>query len=234
MDQKTHGNDTRSGIELIEFSVVLVANSNNPSILNPDFLRYNEIVDANLQVQGTPITTPAFSHVTFADGLSVKADPNRVIFEQSGDPLVKKEILCPDIANRYLQKVPHVPYSAVGINPKGYKVSPTAVPEKVSTALLDKGKWMSFKDVHPEIHLKTIYKYEKRMIVLEVIEAKKRIKENVEIPGILFQANIHRDIPSTNQQNRFKMLSNILSSWEEDLSDFNTLVAKFTFQSIES
>ena len=234
MAQNISGNDTSDCVELVGFSVVLVANSNNPSILNPDFLRYNEIVDADLQVQGNPITTPAFSQVTFADGLTVKADPNRVIFEQTGDPLTRENVLCPEMANRYLEKVPHVPYSAVGINPKGYRVSPTAVPEKISTALRDMGTWMSFKDVHPEIHLKTIYKYESRMIVLEVIEARKRIKENVEVPGILFQANIHRDVPATNPQKRVEFVSTALASWKEDLSDFDTLVAKFTFRSIDS
>ncbi len=195
MSGKVRGN----GIELIGFSVVLVANSNNPSILNPDFLRYNEIVEPSLQVQGTPITTPAFSQVTFEGGLSVKADPNRVMFEQVGDSLATENVICPEMANRYLQKVPHVPYSAVGINPKGLRVSPTAA-EKVSTALLDKGAWLSFKDIQPDIHLKTVYKFEKRTIVLDVVEAKKQAKNGVEPLGILFQANIHRDIPSTNQQ----------------------------------
>lgn len=234
MAQKISDNDTSNCVELIGFSVVLVANSNNPSILNPDFLRYNEIVDASLQVQGTPITTPAFSQVTFEGGLSVKADPNRIIFEQVQDPLTTEGVMCPEIANRYLQKVPHVPYSAVGINPKGYRVSPAGAQERVSAALLDNGKWMSFKDVHPEIHLKTIYKYEKRMVVLEVIEARKRIKENVEVPGILFQANIHRDVPATNPQKRVEFVSTALASWKEDLSDFVALVAKFTFRSIDS
>lgn len=234
MAQNISGNDTSDCVELVGFSVVLVANSNNPSILNPDFLRYNEIVDADLQVQGNPITTPAFSQVTFADGLTVKADPNRVIFEQAGDPLARGNVLCPEMANRYLQKVPHVPYSAVGINPKGYRVSPTGVQEKVSTALLDKGAWMSFKDVHPEIHLKTIYKYESRMIVLDIIEAKKRMKNNVEIPGILFQANIHRDITATNPQKRVEFVSTALASWEKDLFDFDALVEKFTFRNIDS
>lgn len=228
------GNDASGGLELIGFSVVLVANSNNPSILNPDFLRYNDIVEPSLRVEGTPITTPAFSQVTFEGGLSVKADPNRVMFEQVGDSLATENVICPEMANRYLQKVPHVPYSAVGINPKGFRVSSTAVPEKVSAALLDKGAWLSFKDVQPDIHLKTIYKFEKRTIVLDVVEAKKQAKNGVEPLGILFQANIHRDISVTNQQNRITVVSNILASWKDDLSDFNALAAKFTIQRINS
>jgi len=223
------GNDAVGGIELIGFSVVLVANSNDPSIINPDFLRYNEIVDPNRPVQGAPITTPAFSQVTFEGGLSVKADTNRVIFEQAGDPLASEDILCPEIANCYLQKMPHVPYSAVGINPKGFRISCTEKAEKVSTALRDNGAWLSFKDVHPAIHLKTIYKYDKKMIVLDVAEGTRPIDNDSKASGILFQANIHRDIPATNPQKRVELVSEILTSWEDDLSDFNALVAKLTF-----
>ncbi len=228
MEQK-FGNDTGSSIKLIGFSVVLVSQSNNPSILHPDFLRYNEIVSPGLPVQGDPITTPAFSQVTFEGGLSVRSDPNRVIFEQAGDPLATKDVLCPEIASRYLQKMPRVSYNAVGINPKGYRVSPAAAPEKISTVLLNKGASLSFKDMHPEIQLKTIYKYESRMIVLEIIEAKKQINDEPEIHGILFQANIHRDIPAMNPQKRVELMSKILTSWKDDLSDFDALVAKLTF-----
>lgn len=51
-EQKTPDNDRGSSIEIVGFSVVLVENSNDPSILNPDFLRYNEIVDASLTGSG--------------------------------------------------------------------------------------------------------------------------------------------------------------------------------------
>ncbi len=234
MKQKTPSDDTDSSIKLVGFSVVLVANSNNPSILNPDFLRYNEIVDASQQVQGPPIAIPGFSQVTFESGLIVKAEPNRVIFEQSGDPLAKECVICPDMAKRYLDKVPHVPYSAIGINPQGFRSSPADKPEKVSTALRDKGTWMSFKDVCPDIHLKTIYKYEKRMIVLEAIEGKKQAENASATPGILFHANIHRDISGTNQQERIEMMSKILGSWEDDLSDFYALVTKLNFRGTAS
>ena len=115
-------NDRR--VDLVEFSVVLVANSNNPTIINPDFLLHNEIVNADLSLQGDPITTPLFSQVVFEGGIAVVATPDRVIFQQTGDPLALKDILCPKIAERYLKKVPHVPYSAVGINPKGYRQLP--------------------------------------------------------------------------------------------------------------
>ena len=221
-------------VNLGEVAVVLVAQSNNPSIINPDFLRHNEIVNADLVLQGDPITSPLFSQVTFERGIVVNALPDRVSFQQTGDSLATGDILCPEIAKRYVEKVPHVPYSAIGINPKGYRYLSAEVPEKVSNILI-KSEDMSFKDVIPEVHLKTIYQYDTKKIALDIAEATMQKNNESEIPIILFQANIHRDIPSTlNQQDRIKTISDILASWKDDLSDFDALVKKFNFQESKS
>ena len=221
-------------VNLGEVAVVLVAQSNNPSIINPDFLRHNEIVNADLALQGDPITSPLFSQVTFERGIVVNALPDRVSFQQTGDFLTTEDILCPEIAKRYVEKVPHVPYSAIGINPKCYRYSSAEVPEKVSNILI-KSEDMSFKDVTPEVHLKTIYQYDTKKIALDIAEATMEKNNTPEVPIILFQANIHRDIPSTmNQQDRIKTISDILASWENDLSDFDALVKKFNFQESKS
>ena len=44
-------------LSLVELSVVLVAGQNDPSIINPDFLRYNGIVDNQ-----TGVANPARLH----------------------------------------------------------------------------------------------------------------------------------------------------------------------------
>lgn len=230
VSQKEQGNDTGDGIELVGFSVVLVSSLNNPSIVNPDFLRHNNIVESGRQLQDDPISTPFYARVTFEGGLAVKAEPNRVIFEQDRESLTTKTITCPAMAKRYLETVPHVPYTAVGINPKGYRRSPSEAPEKVSTAFRDKGTWMSFKDVCPAIQLRATYRYEQRIIALDVAEAKNQEENAPAIHGILFQANIHRDISARNQQERIEKMAKILQSWEEDLSDFFTLSKRFHFE----
>ena len=47
------GDDTRLA-DLVELSVVLVATANNPSIINPDFLADNDIVDKHRQSARRP------------------------------------------------------------------------------------------------------------------------------------------------------------------------------------
>ena len=215
------------GIDLVEFSVVLVVKSNDPSIVNPDFLRYNAIVDANLPVQEPPITTFAFSQAIFKGGLAVKALPERMIFEQTGSPLAEEDIRCVETAKRYLEKAPQVSCNAVGINPKGIRESSGTAREKVSNALIERGSWASFRAVVPEILLKAAYRYEDRMIALDISNARTQEEGGSEASVMMFQANIHRDIREVNQQQRVAKLSSILESWREDLADFHSLVDKF-------
>ena len=232
--KKMQNQKSDENVNLGEVAVVLVAQSNNPSIINPDFLRHNEIVNADLSLQGNPISSQLFSQVTFERGIIVQALPDRVTFLQTGDSLAPEDILCPEIAKRYVEKVPHVPYSAIGINPKGYRYLSAEVQEKVSNILI-KSADMSFKDVTPEVHLKTIYQYDTKKIVLDIAETTKKKNDDPEIPIMLFQANIHRDILSTmDQQDRIKKISEILTSWKDDLSDFDALVKKFNFQEPKS
>ena len=215
---KTRSNGgNESSIEIVEFSVVLVATENNPSILNLDFLRYNEIVDPDWQEQDPPVLNPAFARVSFENGLTVTADRKRVIFEQSGDRLLASEV-----AKRYFQQVPHVSYSGIGINPKFFLHSTGEHLPIMESVVRDQGVWMSFKDVAPTVQLKLIYRYEARTIFLDVAQIE-QTPDDPTFSGILFQANVHRDVEGSNAQTRNKRIQSILDGWEDDLKDVRQL-----------
>ncbi len=219
------GQRGENDLELIELSVVLVADSNNPSIINPDFLKYNGIVDPSFEVKDFPISTPAFSQVAYKNGITVTSDPARVLIQQSKE-LTKANMMSPGIAKRYLQCVPHVPYSAIGINPKGFRRMLVQEPNVIVNMLRNRGTWMSFQDVNPDVRLKAIYRYHGRVISLDVMSTQ-RTENNQKIAGILFQANVHRDLTETNAASRIQFLQSVLNSWKSDLEDFQKLTGRF-------
>lgn len=203
---------------LIELTVVLVAHSNNPSILNPDFLIRTGVVDDGAEVEPPAISTPAFSRVRFKGGAAVTADPDRVIFS-TGDKTAAS------IAKRYLQQVPHVPYRAIGVNPKLF--APVGDQGSgVATALRDHGTWMSFKDVAPEVFLKFVYVYGDRTITLDVSDTC-RDAAGETLRGQMFQANVHRDLSESNVGSRNERIGSILDAWKGDLDDVRSLIGKF-------
>ncbi|MDE0308556.1 MAG: hypothetical protein OXI60_01820 [Acidiferrobacterales bacterium] len=211
-------------ITLFEFSVVIAANFNNPAILNPDFLRYNKIVDNQYEVNDSPITTPAFSQVKFNNGISVTSTPDQLVFQQIRDELNSNEICSPSIAMRYLKCVPHVSYSAVGINPKGYSVNRSE--NHVLNMLREGGSWITFKDTSPTVTLKTAYDFGGRKIALEISESH-QLTASKNITGTVFQANFHHESKGQNVGSRIKHLNSILESWNRDLIEFFVLVDKY-------
>ena len=231
-NEQIEADDPRTGMVLVELSVVLVANQNDPSILNPDFLRYMGIVDNALQLKESPISTPMFSQVIFEGGLNVRAEPNRFVFEQKGWPLRDDACVAPETAGRFVEQVSHVPYSAIGVNPKAVRLSNKETRYSLADAMVGGGKWMAFKDEQPDIHLKAVYRYESRTISLDVGGVEIEEDGGSTAPGLLFHANIHRDIGGKGQALRIERALSILASWKDDISDFNTLVARFLSREI--
>ena len=212
-------------VQLFEFSVVLVASNNNPSIVNPDFLLNNGIITDLEPLRERSIATPMFSLAMFKGNVNVKAEPNRVIFEQTGTPLTVDRVICAEIAKRYLKTVPHVPYSAIGINPKSYRTRSRALPSAVVHALIGRGTWMAQDSTVPTFGLKAIYQYPDRRIIFDASEGEAKIAGETSSVDF-FEANIHRDIKEQNQQMRISSLLSLLDTWRDDYSDFITIVSK--------
>lgn len=232
-EPNSDGQNSQPEAELVGFSVVLVMSQHDPSIFNPDFLRHSNIVDKNLSVYGAPISTPVFSQVAFEGGLTITADPNHIFFEQEGNSLGQSDVHCPAMAKCFIEQFPHLPYKAVGLNPKGLQPYPKDTLDKVnvSNVLSDKGEKLSFKDTKPEVQLKVIYHFEKRTITLDVTKRHDKVRDID--TGILFQMNIHRNLREEEHEKRTQELLSIISSWKSDLADFRALVDKFDFQSFE-
>lgn len=207
-------------IDLIEFSIVVVAQSNNPTILNPDFLKHNGIVSVRRELhrEQPPLTTPMFSQVAFADGLIVRADPATIAFVQAGDVLARGDIDGPAVAKGYLKTVPHVPYTALGLNPKVLIRNPPFV--RLSKMLRTEGSWMTFGPSMPRFELKATYELSGRRLALTLQEVQTKQGDD----ALLCTANIHREVAEENQQMRVSSILSMLDCWKQDLDEFDTLV----------
>ncbi|MEW6743091.1 MAG: hypothetical protein AB1486_10055 [Planctomycetota bacterium] len=103
--------------QLVQMSCVVLGMSHNPTILNPDFLMIRRIVpkEWGWEVSET-VTTPVFAVVRYTAGLAISVEPNRlqVVDVACGSQPTKTR--APEIAGAYVQCLPHVRYSAVGVN----------------------------------------------------------------------------------------------------------------------
>jgi len=67
-------------IDLVQFSIIVVANDHNPSLINPDFLERTGIVDAAWAwKRGTDaISTPAFATLSYDAGVTITVEPRKL------------------------------------------------------------------------------------------------------------------------------------------------------------
>ena len=108
---------SESTLWLHSASVVILAESHNPSILNKDFLVMHHIVPKEWSVVET-VVTPMLSVIRYANGIRLQVDGQRLeIAEECDLPFrdYTSDILY-KLAVSYVNKLPHVPYRGLGIN----------------------------------------------------------------------------------------------------------------------
>ncbi len=130
--------------------IVTATKNHSPSILNPDFLKCSGIVPQDWNLARQPVYTNSAAQVIFTNGISIIAEPNRVIFMEPIGDKTMSELNIAEIAGKYVQTLPKVEYEAVGINPRGYVSfagSPDAAREYMAETLLSPGAWQSAASV---------------------------------------------------------------------------------------
>lgn len=102
---------------LIQFSIVFTAQANNPTILNKDFLQFNKIVGKEWELKSPPICTEPFAQVNFKNDIAIISQLDKIIFKVDKKPIDNESFeQIYQISKKYLNLIPHVNYTGVGIN----------------------------------------------------------------------------------------------------------------------
>ncbi|HJW85477.1 MAG TPA: hypothetical protein VJ440_02455 [Candidatus Brocadiaceae bacterium] len=97
----------KSDLQIKEISIVLAAQNHNPSILNADFLKFNDIIPAEWQLKEPPVCIFPFAQVIYDNGVKITSQLEKVVFlEQMADSCEKKLSIA-SLACKYVEKVPH-------------------------------------------------------------------------------------------------------------------------------
>lgn len=205
--------------ELVEFSVVVVAHDHNPTILNPDFLGRNEIVrdDWNWRVVGQPITTPAISTVQYDSKVAVTVEPMKLqVSDSSGGNIDQNHST--QIVSNYVSSLPHVPYSALGINFTATTIVDDAV-EFLITRYLKTGAWNSKQNKMRAVGYKFTYELANGFITFSI---DKGGRAGIAKPVVVTRANFHRNLDLAKMPTSEQVV-NLLKGIHDDWKRFEDL-----------
>lgn len=215
----------RVDYDFIQFSIAVVGQNHNPSIINRDFLNIRNIVplgwdwDVN---DDQMIVTPLLAQVSYKNGVAIRVEPNKATFVDSTGaiPLDSK---IPTIASVFVDTLMHVKYTAMGFNFRCIVLKPDP-----DTYL--KSRFLKTKDlVHEDqavrsVGLRFVYDIPGGRMNLHLdpgIAERKDDDASKKNPVILILCNCHRDLtdyPANTQI--YKSLKDLGSDWTQ----FNQLI----------
>ncbi len=212
---------------LSELGITLVAKDHNPTILNPDFLRYNGIVPREWELEGDPVCAGPVARVAFANGVQIMAEPQKISFFEpfaNGKEWVKAQL--PRIAEQYAVTLPHVNYHAIGVNPKAHLLcdSTKDAEDFIRGRLIAEGPWKKLDGVEAAIVTNFTYMMPDGRYTLTVAPASRRQKETGAVSVLLFSGNAHFQVSGANKDETAASIKRILGGWTLAVETYLRLV----------
>ncbi|MCC5625281.1 hypothetical protein [Nostoc sp. CHAB 5715] len=218
-----------------EFGIIIAAKNHNPTILNPDFLKYSGIIPEEWELVRQPTYTQNISQLAFTNGIMIVAEATRVIFIEAIEQKAIKEITVAEIAKKYVQTLPNVEYEAIGLNPRGYisfEQQDNAASQYLAKTYLSGGDWQSLGTAPVRATLNLVYTLERCPFYLTISEAALRNPDEINTPIVLFNGSFSYEVRSETPLQRVPNMHQILDNWQTDLSNYQEIInTKFLLKS---
>ncbi|BAY66641.1 hypothetical protein NIES22_67850 (plasmid) [Calothrix brevissima NIES-22] len=209
-----------------DFIIIIAAKNHSPSILNPEFLKYSGIVPKEWNLARAPISTSSFARLDFSNGISIIAEPNRIMFMESIADNQISSLQIPEIARKYVQALPHMEFEAVGINPRGYVPfagGGDAAWQYLSETLLSPGAWQSDSEAAMRASLNLVYKFKRAPLYLNITEAALRQEDETSTPIVMFSGSFSYELTGETAE-KLTTLHQAIDNWLQDLSTYSDII----------
>lgn len=179
---------------LVDTAVVVLAQAHNPTILHPYFLSSEKIVPQDWEPAEPPICTPPFSVLKYRGRFEITAEENKLQFRDSKPDNSVDDVSVENIAERYILSLPHVHYTAVGINFTAFWdfEEPTSF---LMERFLQHGPWNEADLTLMAFGLKFVYPVDDAKLNLSV-DAGQRKDGPTERKGIVVRGNYDKQLIS--------------------------------------
>lgn len=217
-------------LEIQELAIVITAKNYDPSLLNPNFLKYSQIVPEDWELAKQPVVSNRGSQIVFNNGVYIAAQPNRLMFvEALNDKEDKTDARIPQLVHRYIEILRTIEYQAVGINFRGYTTcTNTTVAE--NSYLLDNfiqpGEWQDCGIKPVKAGLNLAFEYENRQLGLSINEAGLKMPDSEQVPIVLYSGNFNYDLTSEKPEQVLPKLNSAITNWQQDLAIYTEVVGK--------
>jgi hypothetical protein len=208
-----------------ELAIVVAVKVQNPTFLNEDFLKQTGIVPIEWTLVREPIFTDRVAQIMFENGLSIIAQPDRLMFlEMFGNKAIEA-ISAGTVAQKYLATLKMADYQGIGINFRSYlpQFSDTAAADYLDRQLLTAGAWQHYGTAKARTSLDLVYDLADRQLSLNIAPGTIQFPEPLPHPAVVFSATFNYNL-EINSDDRVAKIDRIISNWQQELAQFNSFI----------
>jgi hypothetical protein len=219
-------------LNLQELAIVIAIKEIDPTLVTPEFLKYSQIIPSEWEVIGQPARSFQGSQVTFKNGVTVIAQPQRISFAELVGDRSPTELEIPKLAEKLVDVLPNLSFVGVGINMRGYIDFGTdrhRLREFVFQNLLAPGAWQQLGNAPVQAGINLGYTFDERRLNLTINEATIQTAEAQTNSIALFAGNFDYDIVNTiAPAAHTQRIKQIITNWQRDLELYQEVVSRFT------
>ena len=210
-----------------ETSLVIAAQGLSPTMMSIEFLKFGGIVPQEWELAQQPILNPNFAQLSFTNGVRLEAQPSSI---NLSEPISDSQgLTIPQIAEKYIQKLPHAEYAGLSFSPKilfPFPEDPGAVRDYITGTLLGSGSWKRIGLAPVQAGINLMYLLDRCQLTISVSEAKLQKPQEAPIMAILFSGsfNYNVNLGANSGENPAGQIINFLKNWQNDLTEFRAIV----------
>ena len=212
---------------LNELIIVIGAKGLKPYIFNSEFLQQSEIVPEDWELAQKPLHSKQGVQSQFKNNVMFTAQHNRIVITELIKDKSCEEILAPDLARKFINKLPKIDYRALVINPKGYvsfNNDSQAINNYIYQNLFTPASWQEFGTAPVQSAINFKFTLEQGNLYLKIAQASinncDRGKESI----IMFSGNFEHGLSKESCQERTLQLQQYLAAWHKDVATYQNLI----------
>jgi hypothetical protein len=208
-----------------ELALVIAVKNHDPLMVGEAFLKQTGIIPSEWELAREPYVSQQATQLVFTNGMSIIAEPERVVFSQA---LADKEIstiTIGEIASKYAAILKKADYQGVGINFRSFipQTSHEAAQIYISQHILAPASWQQVGEAPVQANINLNFSLSGRQLTLSINPAAIQFPEQELMPVILFGGNFGYQLDA---EDKVAQLTTIVTKWQTDLTEYQQIISK--------
>jgi len=211
-----------------ELSIIIAAQDLTPTMVSQDFLKFSGIIAKEWELSQQPVLNPNFAQLNFTNGVGITAQPRSISISESLGTKQLSEVEIANVAEKYVEKLPHAEYVGLSISPKiliPFPESPETARQFITGSLLGSGAWKQIGVAPIQAGVNLMYLLERCQLTINISEARLQQAQQPSITAILFSGNFNYNINTeVSPDNRLTQVIEFINNWQSDLQEFRDMI----------